>query len=296
VSRYSQLYIDYSAPIPDSQRARHRLGKLLQGLLGPNHNAALPLSELLERELGVKVGVQHAFGFPIFCSQCAIRDFLDTVTVTATYFQNSGLKIQWLSEVRRIFSEEHLAYEIDDNGIVHPAVDEEFQRNRRATVAGLQMPRYANSLVAFERISDELASQPPNGKEAWRAVFTSVEGLFKLMFPPATQLNAGAIDAYLTGVVQKLHQGDAVAQRAANKQVAAFKDWVDASHNYRHEAGSEEPVQPPLDLAVLAISNGTSYLRWLVAIDQGILPNQQAVVSEPSRREGPMPTKRLPLK
>jgi hypothetical protein len=27
-------------------------------------------------------------------------------------------------------------------------------------------------------------------------------------------------------------------------------------------------VQPPIDLAVLAISNGTSFLRWLTALDQ----------------------------
>jgi hypothetical protein len=73
-------------------------------------------------------------------------------------------------------------------------------------------------------------------------------------------------------LVQKLYGEDAVALRAANKQVAAFKDWVDASHNYRHEAGSEEPVQPPLDLAVLAISNGTAFLRWLIALDQATLP------------------------
>jgi hypothetical protein len=164
-----------------------------------------------------------------------------------------------------------LAYEIDETGIVHPAVDKEFQRNRQATVAGLQMPRYANSLAAFERISDELASQPPNGKDAWRAVFTAVEGLFRLMFSSASQLNAGAVDANLAGLVQKLYREDAVALRAANKLVLAFKDWVDASHNYRHEAGSEGPVQPPIDLAVLAISNGTAFLRWLIALDQETL-------------------------
>ncbi len=73
-------------------------------------------------------------------------------------------------------------------------------------------------------------------------------------------------------LVQKLYGADAVALRAANKQVASFKDWVDASHNYRHEQGSEEPVQPPIDLAILAISNGTSFLRWLIAIDQMTSP------------------------
>lgn len=132
------------------------------------------------------------------------------------------------------------------------------------------MPRYANSLAAFERISDELASQPPNGKDAWRAAFTAGEGLFRLMFPSATQLNAGAVETNLTPVVQRLYGSDVVALRAAIKQLASFKDWVDASHNYRHEPGSEEPVQPPIDLAVLAISNGTSFLRWLIAIDQAV--------------------------
>jgi hypothetical protein len=66
---------------------------------------------------------------------------------------------------------------------------------------------------------------------------------------------------------QKAYAGDAVALRAAMKQLASFKDWVDASHNYRHEQGSEEPVQPPIDLAVLAVSNGAAYIRWLVALD-----------------------------
>jgi hypothetical protein len=270
VSRYSQLYIDQSAPLPDSARARHRLGKQLETLVGDGH--APHLGELWERELGVKVEAKYDIHLSRFCAKCATRDLLDIVTLSFDYLRRKGdASTRWLNEARRIFSEEHLAYEIDDNSIVHPAVDKEFQRNRQATVAGLQVPRYANSLAAFERISDELASQPPNGKEAWRAVFTSVEGLFKLMFASASQLNVASIEANLTGVVQKLYQGDAVAQRAANKQVAAFKDWVDASHNYRHEAGSEEPHQPPIDLAVLAISNGTAFLRWLIAIDQATL-------------------------
>ena len=191
MSRYSQLYIDQSAPLPDSSRARHRLGKLMQSLL--TDTDAYRLSEFLERELGVVVGAFRAHHMLDFCATCSIRDLLDTVTITFTNLKGQGVSATiWLNETRRIFSEERLAYEIDDGGIVHPAVDKEFQRNRQATVAGLQMPRYANSLAAFERISDELASQPPNGKEAWRAVFTAVEGLFKLMFPSAPQLNAAA--------------------------------------------------------------------------------------------------------
>jgi len=240
-------------------------------IVGDGH--AHPLGQLLERELGVEVGAYHAYQLRLFCTKCSIRDLLDTVTITFTYLKRLGsIAVRWLNEARRIFSEERLAYEIDDGGIVHPAVDKEFQRNRQATVAGLQAPRYANSLAAFERISDELASQPPNGKDAWRAVFAAVEGLFRLMFPSATQLNAGAVETNLPRLIQKLYSSDPVALRAANKLLASFKDWVDASHNYRHEPGSEEPVQPPIDLAVLAISAGTAFLRWLIFIDQASLP------------------------
>ncbi|APO56361.1 hypothetical protein LUI11_26390 [Bradyrhizobium diazoefficiens] len=268
MSRYSQLYIDQAVPLPDSARARHRLGKLMENSVSHTPN----LSNYIERELGIEVGALHSFDWPNFTTKCAMRDLLDTVTLTFRHLTGSGRDVRWLSETRRIFSEERLAYEIDDKAVVHPAVDREFQRNRQATVAGLQAPRYANSLAAFERISDELASDPPNGKDAWRAAFGAVEGLFRLMFCSAPQLNAGAVETHLAPLVQKLYGTDAVALRAANKQVASFKDWVDASHNYRHEQSSEEPVQPPIDLAVLAISNGTSFLRWLIALDQMTSP------------------------
>jgi hypothetical protein len=269
VSRYSQLYIDQPNPLPDSARARLRIGKLLERIT--TDRTAPDLSQLLERELGVRVKVEHPFSWPRFFEKCEVRDLLDCLTLANSYFTKSGMDAGarvWQTETRRIFTEERLAYEIDEACVVHPAIDQEFQRNRRATVAGLQAARYANSLAAFERISDELAALPPNGKDAWRAVFTATEGLFRLMFRSATQLNAAGIDANLTSLVQRLYGADAVALRAANKQLASFKDRVDASHNYRHEPGSEEPVQPPIDLAILAISNGTGFLRWLISIDQ----------------------------
>jgi hypothetical protein len=237
---------------------------------------ARELSQLLERELGVVVDLYHAHYLPGFCAGCAIRDLLDTVTLFTYFKRHANTAPQWLTEARRIFSEERLAYEIDDGGIVHPAIDKEFQRNRQSTVAGLQAPRYANSLAAFERVSAELSSQPPNGKEGWRAVFAAVEGLFRLMFPKAPQLHTGAIDTYLSPLVQRIYSADAAALRAANKQVASFKDWVEATHNYRHEPGSIEPAQPPEDLAVLGISNGAAFLRWLIAMDRASLPSKEA--------------------
>jgi hypothetical protein len=266
-TRYSQLYIDQPNPVSDSARGRHRLAKLLEKFTRFDERT-FELGQFLEAELGISVDVPNHVHWESFCKQADIRDLLDLVTLTYAYLLRKQEGPLWRDAARRIFVEERLSYEIDDKCVVHPSVDKEFQRNRHATVAGLQLPRYANSLAAFERVSDELSLQPPNGKGAWRGVFTAVEGLFRLMFSSAPQLNSAAVETHLSPLVQKLYAADPAAQRAAMRQLASLKDWVDASHNYRHEPGSEEPVQPPLDLAILAISNGTSFLRWLIGLDQ----------------------------
>lgn len=237
-------------------------------LLTP-HGRAFELNKYLERELGINPEVYQDHHWVDFFKSCEVRDLLDTITLAAKFLgDGTSADGLWRDQARRILAEEHLAYEIDDEGVVHPAIDQEFQKNRAATIAGLQLPRYANSLAAFARVSDELVSTPPNGKEAWRAMFAAVEGLFRLMFSSAPQLNSGTVESNLTPVVQRIYASDPIALRAAMKQLASFKDWVDASHNYRHEQGSEEPVQPPLDLVVLAVSNGAAYIRWLIALDE----------------------------
>jgi hypothetical protein len=269
LSRFSQLYIDTPAPLSDDPRARRRLAKLVATVFSSDHETH-QLTEHLEQELGVEVSVIRSPHWTRFFSSCNLRDFLDAITLVYDFDRknNLGQATRWREQARRIFSEERLAYAIDDKCVVHPAVDQEFQRNRHATVVALQLPRYANSLAAFERVSDELSAQPPNGKDAWRAVFSALEGLFKLMFPSVPRLTATTANAQLAPMLQRLYVADPIAMRAAAGQLAAFRDWVDASHNYRHEQGSEEPIQPPIDLAILSISTGAAYLRWLITIDQ----------------------------
>jgi hypothetical protein len=48
----------------------------------------------------------------------------------------------------------------------------------------------------------------------------------------------------------------------------SLKAWTDAAHWYRHGQGKEEPKQPPASLAILSISAGAAFLRWLAEIDQ----------------------------
>ena len=265
--RYSQLYIQFDALLQDSPRARNRLASLLR-IIRADERMGL----VIQSALGVRIhsdGVHWVY-WEQFITKTDLRDVLDTITEVYKFLVRADRlrAILWLKETRAIFAQEHLAYEIDEDAIVHPAVDREFQRNRVSVISGLQLPRYANVLQSFERVSDELSADPPHGKEAWRACFSAVEGLFRLMFPASPRLTSTEVETRLRPVLRRVYAADATGLRAAQALASSFRDWVDATHNYRHEPGSEEPAEPPLAVAILAISNGAAFLRWLVELDQ----------------------------
>ena len=246
--RFSALHLEPGDPVQDSGRARHRVGALFRETVF-NHQAER-IAIYLSRELGVPIpgDGRYSAHWQQFIRECHTRDFLDTVT-------------------SEIFVEEHLAYEIDDVGGVHPFVDREFQDNRASAIAALQSHRYQNVRDLFESASTNVSAHPPNYKQAWRAMFSALEGLFGLMFP-YVRLSADEIERRLRPVVERAYDGDATAQKAAQRMLAGFREWVEASQNYRHQPAAEEPAQPPPDVAILAISHGASLLRWLARLDE----------------------------
>jgi hypothetical protein len=268
--RFSGLYVQHEVPAQDSGRARHRVGALFGETVFNNR------TELLARYLGQELGVpvpgdgRYSSHWHQFIRDCGTREFLDTVTLVYRYLYwhvSDGIANWWRDVVKQIFIEENLAYEIDDVGGVHPAVDREFQRNRVSAVAALQSHRYQNVRNLFESTSNNLGAGPANYKQAWRSTFSAVEGLFGLMFP-YVRLTANEIERCLRPVVQRAYEGDATAQQAAQRMLASFKEWVEASRNYIHQPGAAETAQPPADVAILAISHGTSLLRWLAGLDE----------------------------
>ena len=66
-----------------------------------------------------------------------------------------------------------------------------------------------------------------------------MEGLFGLMFP-YVRLTADEIERCLRPIVERAYEGDATAQKTAQRMLAGFREWVEASHNYRHQPGAEE--------------------------------------------------------
>jgi len=268
--RFSALYVRPEDPTPDSSRARHRVGALFRETVFTSH--AEELARYVGQELGVPVpgDGRHSSDWQQFIRDCRTPELLDTVTLVYRYLfyhADNTTANHWRDLVKKIFAEENLAYEVDDIGGVHPAIDREFQRNSASAIAGLQSDRYQNVRELLEHAPNHLSADRRSYVLAWRATLSAVEALFALMFPHV-RLTAEEVERRLQPVVQRAYEGDAAAQRAAQRMLAAFRDWVEASHIYRHQPGAVEPAEPPTDLAILAISFGATLVRWLAGLDE----------------------------
>lgn len=271
--RFSHVYLKRGEPTQDNFRMRRRLASLVDA-----HSQLDGFGTALENALGVRMRYNHVgVDWDHFFEKCQLSDLLDAVTVgyrlliqkarSDRYGQTKPR--DWLVNVQSIFDEENVCYEVDDSGGVHLRVDDEFERTRASTIAALNGSRYSNVLAEFERADSAFVETLPNGKGAIRATFSAAEGLFRLMFPTAPRLAASEIEKHLSSALQRIYSGDPTAARAAAKVQSSFKEWVDAAHFYRHEAGKEEVAQPPLALAINLVSLGASYIRWLAEIDAG---------------------------
>jgi hypothetical protein len=86
---------------------------------------------------------------------------------------------------------------------------------------------------------------------------------------PYVRLTEDEIERRLRPVIERAYHDDAAQQDAALRMLGGFREWVEASRNYRHQPGIlADPAQPPADLAILAISHGAALLRWLAGLDE----------------------------
>jgi len=282
--RYSLVYADKGLPGRDSSRARKRIyhligstieiaNTLLQRRPSYGRSAKLSNSQIVSKiqsELGVTVPYNMTYLLEKFLEKCELQDFLDTITISTTYFKANNhidVSAHFIAEVSRIFGELNLAYRVDPDGGVHPIVDKEFEASRISAISLLSDPRYAGALKAFEESHSALEQTPSNGKNAIRCVFEAVEIVFKLIFPKADRIGEAELRKYLEPALQRMRAADSPALSASIKLSNSLADWVNAAHWYRHGQGAEEPIEPPLALVVTVMSMGASYLRWLVDLD-----------------------------
>jgi hypothetical protein len=257
-------------PTPDSDRARRRIGALFHESVFAGHIEQL--ASYCAQGLGIPL--PNTGSYPShwhrFVRECHVGEFLDVVTMSYRYLfwhVSDGAANWWRDVVRKIFSEENLAYEIDSVGGVHPKIDREFQRNMGSAVAGFESERYQGVRDLLAAVEKNLNSIPPNYRQACRSSVSAVEVLFSVMFPYAV-LTPEEIDRRLVPLLERAYDGDPVAQTAALSLVVAFKDWLLSSRIYLHQPGIANSFDPPPDVAVFQISNGASLMRWLAGFDQ----------------------------
>jgi len=55
----------------------------------------------------------------------------------------------------------------------------------------------------------------------------------------------------------------------------SFALWVNGIHLYRHGQDDAQPVRPPIDLAIYIMSSGSSFLRWLIELNEKLIALEQ---------------------
>jgi hypothetical protein len=234
---FSRLYLEHGPPTRDSKRMRRRLAAVWPDVYGRE------IASWITKRLGVEVPTDYWSGsarWEEYLGKAELRDVLDAITIAARVSRDD----RFLTEVATIFREENVGYRIDTEGVVHFAIDAEFERAVQLAISGLDDPRYGNVIAAFKRIQPELDKDPPDGRQAIRAAFDAVEALFKLMFR-VPRLGGGEVEAHLAPIVSKRAVVEA-ERRAASKWLSSFKCWIEACHFYRHEQGQPDPINRPL--------------------------------------------------
>lgn len=267
--RYSLLYLRPEEAVADSLRLRKRLARHFEAtVLRPDEHE---FGRLLEQELGIDVLVSAPRGYRIpwdRIDRWALRDVLCTITLVGRYAHALGgnAGANYPKELARILSEESASYRLDKKCGVHPAVDSAHQANLASTVRGIGKDTHRTTRAFIVKADENLLPQGDQ-REAIRSAFDAVENVFKMSFDGAIALNSGTVQSYLRPFVERTH-ADTIARRTALKTCDSMKDWADACHNYRHAPGEPDPAPPPEELAVVLVSQGFTYVRWLADLER----------------------------
>lgn len=273
--RFSHVYLRGTELLPDSQRMRNRLAHHIANTGDSDFRQRV--GKLLEQEHGVSLGGSNPYwpeSWPQIIKKLDLRDVLDIVTTTYGTISHydpqeaRARRTKFINGSRRIFLEEEMRYRIDDKGGVHFAVDVAFEATRTSTIQAISSDRYNSVRALYEQAFVHLDNTPPDGKASLRSAFFATEGLFRLMFENSPQFSSAEVARHLEPLVNRLYAGQKPAVNLAQKLVSSLKDWIDGAHFYRHEPGTEEPAQPPLELAIYMLSEAGGHIRWLAKLDE----------------------------
>jgi hypothetical protein len=278
--RFSLIYLPKNDLQGDSPEMRFRIAKLLENekyqkrrrtsgyVAGQKWESDYrALQNHVEAELGVKFATHGFRDWAEFLKRLPISKLLDSLTIAYQKICEFGTQDNFISEVNRIFREERASYELDEEGGVHPLVDGAFANVKWAAIQGLNYSRYDASRASIMKADTYILKEQPDYISAIRCIFDANENIFKLIYT-VPRLDKSSAEKYLLPDIQRIYESHALMQRASAQIIRSFAQWIEAAHHYRHAAGEEQPAQPKEELAIILISEGMSFTRWLVAIDK----------------------------
>jgi hypothetical protein len=265
-------YMDRSVPRRDSPRFRVRV------------SAAFPREDdlrskvwvRLRAEAGIDVSTtQWGVLWAHFFEKAPIEEVLTSITLTYLVLRGTAVRRsgEYLQAITSALADEQMGFRIDTHGVIHFAVDEVFEGERVAALAGLDNPVLAAARLAYESVFRHLDHHPPDTLAAVRAMFEAVEIVSRQLCPPHRNLHANLCRTELRQRCLAVIGGDVVETRVWEEMFKGMVEWVSALHHYRH--GQPEATTPPTNaLAVYVVSSGTAYLRLLVevAVRAGVQP------------------------
>lgn len=265
--RFTHVYMEPDGPQPDSKRLRIRVGEFFYAQF---QNEAETVAATLKSEIGCKLtGSWEPAQVRDFMQASTLHDFLDALTVIASVLhaydkQYGGARVsRWVGFANRALRETNVSFELDADGGVHPHIDAAFVASRHVAVAGLQNAKHREALDHFEDAYAALDGATPATGRAIREMHLAIEAIFKQAFPKASRIDVGEINKFLKPLVATRLRGPEL--EAAKLMLTSAGSFISAGHQFRHANGEPEPAPPSMDVTVWMLSQGTAFLRWLVA-------------------------------
>lgn len=267
-NRFSQIYLTNENLVDDSRRMRNRLAAYLFNNLFDRNNV---IAKKIELVTGAKVPwIGSGYSINKFMETAELRDVLDSVSIVYSILcdqsEYQGPAVLWKNFVGEVLREERVSYRIDGQCVVHLFVDEEFERSRRSAIAGLD--NHPAILAKAQRAYELLDHVPLDTSGAIKSIFEAVEILYKQLVDARSgdRLNRAGVKSKLIPALKNQFSGNSTEEEALEKLLNGMEDWIDSGHMYRHGQKDKEPTTPSIDFTVLYVSQGASYLRYLVGL------------------------------
>ena len=267
MERFSQVYLEKGDTKNDSERLRVRIQRHFDERRFRSRGLDDDFIRKVTLTCGIRVSKSAGLqGIKIweFFEQAELRDFLDGITIVHKLLVDARRHVEasgWRKDIETVLREENTAYTIDQSGMIHFYVDEEFEAVRISSIELLNQTGLTGAIRHFDEGLRYLDGANPSTRKAIVGVFEAVEAVAKELTGQARldkKVVSNHLGPLLKGATECVNE-----HRSLQKLLTSFGEWVDACHFYRHTQKEDQAAPPSIDTAVMYMQAGSAYLRRL---------------------------------